>query len=126
MLPGKAIANPKEYVQAITLKSGRVLPREWYHQDATRTLRFKRRRSQSTLKLRRVEKESVEPEKQRTAHRNRQKETRRGGKLFLFPTIQTNAAFSNTFQETNGREMQKVFDQQLSEINLKSLLWMLS
>ncbi|CAA7059693.1 unnamed protein product [Microthlaspi erraticum] len=26
MLPGKAIANPKEYVQAITLKSGRVLP----------------------------------------------------------------------------------------------------
>ncbi|CAA7054486.1 unnamed protein product [Microthlaspi erraticum] len=122
MLPGKAIANPKEYVQAITLKSGRVLPERVVPSRSNEDVAIQEEEESVDIEAEeRVEKESVEPEpeKQRQRTRSRQKETRRGGKLFLFPTIQTNAAFSNTFQETNGREMQKVFDQQLSEINLK-------
>ncbi|CAA7052572.1 unnamed protein product [Microthlaspi erraticum] len=56
-------------------------------------------------------------EGQRTGAVKRKQEEE--GNSFCSSTIQANATFSNTFQETNGREMQKVFDQQLSEIQFE-------
>ncbi|CAA7019470.1 unnamed protein product [Microthlaspi erraticum] len=107
MLPGKAIATQRSMCKQLLLRVGEFFRREWYHQEATRTLRFKRRRSQSTLKLRRVEKESVDLRSrgQRTGAVKRKQEEE--GNSFCSSTIQANATFSNTFQETNGREMQK-------------------
>ncbi|CAA7056268.1 unnamed protein product [Microthlaspi erraticum] len=87
-----------------------------------RTLRFKRRRSQSTLKLKSVEKgisgtRACEPE--RSAAEPSKVNKKRKGNSFCSSTIQTNFAFSNKVQEANGRKCRKVFDQQMSEINLK-------
>ncbi|CAA7018807.1 unnamed protein product [Microthlaspi erraticum] len=88
MLPGKAIANPKEYVQAITLKSGRVLPERVVPSRRNEDVAIQEEEESVDIEAEeRVEKESVNQSlrSRRTAHQNRQKETRRGGKLFLFP-----------------------------------------
>ncbi|CAA7015130.1 unnamed protein product [Microthlaspi erraticum] len=90
MLPGKAIANPKDNEDVAIQEEEESVDIEAEE---------------------RVEKESVEPEPekqrgQRTRAVKRKQEEE--GNSFCSSTIQTNATFSNTFQETNGREMQKV------------------
>ncbi|CAA7021682.1 unnamed protein product [Microthlaspi erraticum] len=93
----------------------------WYHQEAMRTLRFKRRRSQSTLKLKSVEK-GISGTRACEAERSAaepSKGTRRKGNSFCSSTYSNQLAFSNKVQEANGRKCRKVFDQQMSEINLK-------
>ncbi|CAA7019503.1 unnamed protein product [Microthlaspi erraticum] len=100
----------------LLLRVGEFFRREWYHQEATRTLRFKRRRSQSTLKLRRVEKESVEPEKQKDSAPSRQKETRRGGKLFLFLHHSSQCYLFQHVSRNKWQRNAESFDQQLSEM----------
>ncbi|CAA7051146.1 unnamed protein product [Microthlaspi erraticum] len=86
-----------------------------------RTLRFKRRRSQSTLKLKRELRKNQwnQSLKQRESAAEPSKTTRRGREtLFVPPPFKPMLPFPTRFKKQMA-ENAKVFDQQMSEINLK-------
>ncbi|CAA7049411.1 unnamed protein product [Microthlaspi erraticum] len=123
MLSGKPIPNPKEYVQAITLKSGRVLPECVAPARSNEDIVIQEEEESVDIEADdSIKKEPAEPETHNK--KNSTAEPSKGNKkmsetLFVPPPFKPMLHFPTRFKKQMAEKCKRVFNQQMSEIILK-------